>query len=318
MKQSKDRWISGEKYFKITAVSRVEDSESGRQRYLCRCDCGREVVLLRSNLGRTKSCGCLINASKKRDLSGRRVGKLTVICEAEVENRKGNCVTWRCLCDCGNMTYIRSNALTASKRSRRTQSCGCLIGEVAKKRTKDLTGQRFGRLLALRRMTEEEAGPRYVKYECECDCGRMFAASQHRLSRGKTKSCGCLVRESLSPGYHHGPILPDQGGLWNKVFRSTRRSADVRGLEWSIDNEFVKSLVSMPCTYCGAEWSREIRRVSDSIKINGIDRKDPSIGYTKENCVPCCTTCNRAKQGMLPDQFIRWARSVVDNFERDA
>jgi 5-methylcytosine-specific restriction endonuclease McrA len=29
--------------------------------------------------------------------------------------------------------------------------------------------------------------------------------------------------------------------------------------------------------------------------VQGIDRVDNSIGYTPDNCVPCCTQCNRIK-----------------------
>ena len=29
-----------------------------------------------------------------------------------------------------------------------------------------------------------------------------------------------------------------------------------------------------------------------------IDRKDPTIGYLKSNCVPACTQCNRIKNDL--------------------
>lgn len=43
-------------------VLRKAESDFNRNpRYLCRCDCGTEFIVLGSNLlaGRTKSCGCL-------------------------------------------------------------------------------------------------------------------------------------------------------------------------------------------------------------------------------------------------------------------
>ena len=51
---------------------------------MCRCDCGKEVVVVGSSLrrGNTKSCGCLkIKRAKEHldDLTGQRFGHLVVI-----------------------------------------------------------------------------------------------------------------------------------------------------------------------------------------------------------------------------------------------
>lgn len=55
------------------------------------------------------------------DLTGQRFGKLTVIEFAgHAPNRK---TLWKCKCDCGNETLVKTNAL----RSGDTKSCGCLI-----------------------------------------------------------------------------------------------------------------------------------------------------------------------------------------------
>lgn len=61
----------------------------------------------------------------------------------------------------------------------------------------DLTGQRFGRLVVLRRADDYVApsGQRHVAWECMCDCGKEIAVMAGNLTRGKTKSCGCLHDE---------------------------------------------------------------------------------------------------------------------------
>lgn len=56
----------------------------------------------------------------------------------------------------------------------------------------DLTGQRFGRLLVLRRA--ENMG-RQTAWLCKCDCGNEKAVPYWNLVSGQTKSCGCLVKE---------------------------------------------------------------------------------------------------------------------------
>jgi len=57
----------------------------------------------------------------------------------------------------------------------------------------NLSGQRFGRLVALR-INHKENGKTY--WDCQCDCGNTSVTSSQCLLNGKTKSCGCLARDS--------------------------------------------------------------------------------------------------------------------------
>ena len=53
------------------------------------------------------------------------------------------------------------------------------------------------------------------------------------------------------------------------------------------------------------------RLSSEVLKINGIDRIDNNIGYTKENSVPCCEICNKAKRDMSYNDFINYLKRIV-------
>ena len=64
----------------------------------------------------------------KLDLTGQRFGKLIVVKE---DGKIGEYTAWLCKCDCGKMKRVRINAL----RSGSTKSCGCGVGEMARKRT---------------------------------------------------------------------------------------------------------------------------------------------------------------------------------------
>lgn len=59
---------------------------------------------------------------------------------------------------------------------------------------KDLTGQRFGRLLVIRDSGERKHG--YVIWQCRCDCGSEVNVISRNLIVGDTKSCGCYSTES--------------------------------------------------------------------------------------------------------------------------
>ena len=52
----------------------------------------------------------------------------------------------------------------------------------------DLTGQRFGRLTALRPAEYNRAGTAWV---CRCDCGQETVVRTDNLRYGRIKSCGC-------------------------------------------------------------------------------------------------------------------------------
>lgn len=54
----------------------------------------------------------------------------------------------------------------------------------------ELTGQRFGRLLVLRRSFSKPS--RHSLWCCRCDCGNSIIASATNLKTGHTRSCGCL------------------------------------------------------------------------------------------------------------------------------
>ena len=55
--------IAGRRYGRLVALRRAEDDKYKRVRWLCVCDCGREVIVHKNNLtsGRSRSCGCLRN-----------------------------------------------------------------------------------------------------------------------------------------------------------------------------------------------------------------------------------------------------------------
>ena len=119
-----------------------------------------------------------------KDITNKRFGKLVVL-EATPE-RKDNSVVWKCQCDCGNIAFVNTHQLR-----RGTKSCGCLQKEAASKnRTKNITNQRFGKLIALEPTNARKHGS--IIWKCKCDCGNEIYVSAENLLSGNTKSCGCL------------------------------------------------------------------------------------------------------------------------------
>ena len=57
----------------------------------------------------------------------------------------------------------------------------------------DLTGQRFGRLVAVKDTGKRKAGQ--VVWLCQCDCGKIKEICCSPLRNGNTRSCGCYCRD---------------------------------------------------------------------------------------------------------------------------
>lgn len=113
-----------------------------------------------------------------KNLAGQRFGRLTVGGIAGKDTRGK--ILWECRCDCGKMAVVRSEALVNGC----TRSCGCL-------RTRDITGQRFGNLVALHPTGETQNT--HSVWACQCDCGNIVYVRSCSLQSGNTQSCGCKI-----------------------------------------------------------------------------------------------------------------------------
>lgn len=188
--QSLKQDLSGQRFGRLVALRPTEERKRGLVVWECKCDCGNIVQVVNTCLLRnqTQSCGCLqkerASQSNIRDLSGQRFGKL--VAQEPTELRKQSCVVWKCLCDCGKTALLSSRELLKGTIT----SCGC---EAKKTTARDLSGQRFGRLVALRPTAERKNG--FLVWECRCDCGNTAFVRSSSLTSGNNNSCGCARQD---------------------------------------------------------------------------------------------------------------------------
>ena len=118
--------IINKKFGRLTVIKELEKDKHFNRIFLCKCECGKEVKVQRSQLisGKTKSCGCLrketTSKNHSQNLIGKKFNKLTVI--KEISRDKGKGIKWLCLCECGNTTERYTKELNAGA----IKSCGCL------------------------------------------------------------------------------------------------------------------------------------------------------------------------------------------------
>jgi len=65
-------------------------------------------------------------------------------------------------------------------------------------KAKDIEGQKFGRLTAIKFVGSDKSG--YARWECKCDCGKTVIVYGANLRSGRTKSCGCLYKYPKAHG----------------------------------------------------------------------------------------------------------------------
>ncbi|MEH7181090.1 hypothetical protein V7108_24985 [Neobacillus vireti] len=117
--------LTGQQFGRLTVIKLSEESRyQVNKKWMCRCDCGMEVIRDGRSLvrglakGITTTCGTCINR-KNAKLEGNRYGRLTVLKKAE---RTGY---WECHCSCGtHKTIIGYNLLKGI-----ANSCGCISRE---------------------------------------------------------------------------------------------------------------------------------------------------------------------------------------------
>lgn len=120
-----DNYFIGKTFGELTVISFSKKSKNIKY-YKCICSCGNVIDVNCYNLkdGRSTNCGCKRKISvgdlNRKDIIGKKFGKLTVIKKIGVNNNKKT--IYLCDCDCGNSIEVVAQSLI----SEHTTSCGCI------------------------------------------------------------------------------------------------------------------------------------------------------------------------------------------------
>lgn len=152
------------------------------------------------------------------DITGNRYGKLIVLEPTERRDINGRMI-WKCLCDCGNISYHCGTML----RTGRIKSCGC---------GQNLTvniGYKCGELTVIKN-TGKKTNTKHPNmiWLCQCSCGNQIECSGQSLLQRHIFSCGCL---SSSIGEKRiGDILQENNIIFEKqkMFSDCKDKAKLR------------------------------------------------------------------------------------------
>ena len=150
---------------------------------------------------------------KGGNLKGQRFGMLEAV--EPTDERKNGFTIWRCRCDCGKELLLDSRHL---KRGTITD-CGCTTK--VKPWQRDLTGERFGKLVCLE-PTDQRGASGSIVWRCKCDCGNECLTPGTQLTKGYKKSCGCVSHPTRKTyvGKRFGKLVVlEYAGKWDGMHR---------------------------------------------------------------------------------------------------
>lgn len=151
-------------------------------------------------------------------------------------------------------------------------------------------------------------GKKHSYYFVKCKkCGTVFSrrASIIKASLNTIQCSNCRRNRYGKP----------LNVLEYKMYCFYRSGAKQRNIEWGLSEDEFKSFIKMDCYYCGEKPSRyqTVSYRDDYELVNGIDRIDSSKGYSVDNCVPCCNTCNLMKNILPKDIFLKKVYQIYNH-----
>lgn len=142
----------------------------------------------------------------------------------------------------------------------------------------DLTGKKFGKLTVIKLdHIKRYVGCTKYFWLCKCECGNFCITSQNQLSRGKTKSCGCLQKEYFS--IKHNLRFSKLYITWENIKKRCYNKKSSR-YKWYGEKGII---------VCN-EWKDDFKAFYDWAMANGykegltIDRIDVNGNYEPSNC----------------------------------
>lgn len=141
----------------------------------------------------------------------------------------------------------------------------------------NLDGCRFDRLQVIARKSSDKFG--HARWLCKCDCGNEIITTGDRLTRGHTKSCGCLQKEQVS---HRFSTHKQSGTRLHSVWKNmVQRCTNINNSEFqNYKGRGISICESWLSFEAFMAWSTT-NGYQDDLQI---DRIDNNLGYSPGNC----------------------------------
>lgn len=254
--------LTGKVFGEWTVLSRAENLKKGSARWLCRCTCGREKIVISNNLmsGKSKSCGC--SNRPFIDLTGKRFGEWLVFSKADRIDTSHKTM-WLCRCSCGAEKAVSRDSLIKGK----SISCGCL------RNISIPDGAIFGEWTVLHRINSIKKNSSFL---CRCSCGRESIVIGSNLVNGKSRSCrSCSILGDKHPRWN--PNLTDE----ERDLNSKRKYPEY--IKWRRE---VYEKNNYICNKCGERHNLNAHHIENYAS-------NPKLRIALSNGITLCEDCHK-------------------------
>jgi hypothetical protein len=150
---------------------------------------------------------------------------------------------------------------------------------------RNITGQKFGRLTALKIIGKNKSNQKIWLFKC--DCGNKLKCLGSRVISGNTSSCGCLRRELVIKGlrYKHGMRKTRFYNAWKGIKARCNNKNLPQYKDWGgrgiiLCKEWLKFENFKDDMY--KSYLYHVKKYGE--KNTSIDRIDNNSNYCLENC----------------------------------
>ena len=147
-------------------------------------------------------------------------------------------------------------------------------------RTKSIVGKKINKLTVLDEYLVHRNNRNYTYCTCKCECGNVVTIIKTNVSRGVTKSCGCLVKEKTQLiNKTHGMTKTRLYTIW-KSMKARCNNPKCKEYKWygargiKVCTEWESNFIAF------YEWTKE----NGYNETLSLDRIDVNGNYEPSNC----------------------------------
>ena len=317
---------TGNYYGRLKVLEEAGRDRFGEVLWLCQCDCGNFAIVQGSHLrnGNTKSCGCLQRENGKFNLEKYRkrlprgkaaFNKLLLRIKVNAKRRK--------------LDWILSDEKVRELIIQPCHYCGSLPSLHDKDSTfrefnGDFPSNGIDRIDNIKGYIEGNVVP------CCKLCNRAkFTLTVEEFKNHIRDIYNYFILERQVTQINYNSImnwkrdrgnrtLPKGMAVSNYLIGIYKRNAKRRNIDWNLTDEEARDFMNLPCYYCGKAPTLVSpamqKQLNGYFLANGLDRINNDKGYTKNNVVPCCKLCNRAKFNLTIDEFKIHVEKIYKHF----
>jgi hypothetical protein len=140
-------------------------------------------------------------------------------------------------------------------------------------RRKDLSNQRFGKLVAIE---VDSSFKLPIRWTCKCDCGKIKPIRAYQLTSGRSKTCGCSNKTSRK-AIKHGKANERIYKVW------TTMKARCHNMQNSSYSYYGARGITV-CDHWRDSFENFLADMGEPENRYTLDRIDTNGNYCKENC----------------------------------